>query len=97
MGKPIGEDETVFFRSRSDSMEFLEDERFALRMPEWSFDDMILNAETAQEIDSVCAKVEYHSVLYEQWGSPGSTLTETAWPSACTGRRGQARPCVPKP
>lgn len=68
IGKPIGEDETVFFRSRSDSTESSEDERFDLRMPEWSLDDMILNAETAQEIDSVCAKVEYHSVLYEQWG-----------------------------
>lgn len=29
---------------------------------------MVLSKETAQEIDSVCAKIEYHSVLYDEWG-----------------------------
>lgn len=68
IGKPIGEDETTIFRPRPDRAEFSEGERFDIRMPSWSLDDMILNAETVQDIDAVCAKIEYHSVLYDQWG-----------------------------
>lgn len=41
---------------------------FAVREPRFSFDQMVLAAGVLQDIDSVCARIEHHDVLYGEWG-----------------------------
>jgi len=68
VGRPITDNETMIFAKASAQAQMSNTDRFEAREPVWSLDDMVLSKETAQEIDSVCAKIEYHGVLYDEWG-----------------------------
>lgn len=84
IGKPIDQDESVVFSSAVVSALALAKKEtaaaasllggvgasyaFAVREPRFSFDQMVLTPDTVQEINSVCARIQHHGVLYGEWG-----------------------------
>ncbi|OPZ62625.1 MAG: Proteasome-associated ATPase [Firmicutes bacterium ADurb.Bin506] len=41
---------------------------FAVREPRFSFEQMVLAPDVMRNIDSVCARIQHHDVLYGEWG-----------------------------
>lgn len=76
IGRLITEEDSALFSRRALAPPSMDDdahqmplaERFEVREPMFSFDQIVLDEHVTREIDSVCARIQHHDTLYTEWG-----------------------------